>query len=122
MSKNKAPGMCLARYSALALRPLLGRCMEPSSTTSPGVLRRSASQPVCTIHLSFMVLVPPGCSGERDADAPVQLALLLDLGDGRRPDLAGALDVCAAARLQVDGPIHADGDQPHPARAHRRPH
>ena len=50
MSKNSAPGMCSARYSALALRLAVGRCMEPSSTTRPGVSRCEASQSVSTSH------------------------------------------------------------------------
>ena len=50
MSKNSAPGMCSARYSALASRLAVGRCMEPSSTTRPGVSRWEASQSVSTSH------------------------------------------------------------------------
>src|SRR5215510_5564805 len=84
MSKNRAPGMCPARYSALASRPLVGRCMEPSRTTRPGVSRWEASQSVSTSHRSapvvmrFLSLLS---LSQRHADAPVELALLLDLGD-----------------------------------------
>src|SRR5262245_7281466 len=49
-SKKSAPGMCCAKYSALALRLVVGRCMEPSSTTRAGVSRCQASQSVSTNH------------------------------------------------------------------------
>ena len=61
MLKNSAPGMCSARYSALASRLAVGRCMEPSSTTRSGASRRSASQFVSTIHFDALSAIgmPP---------------------------------------------------------------
>jgi hypothetical protein len=86
--------------------------MEPSSTTRSGASRRSASQLVSTIHLSGPLhgrLLQ--FSSERDANAPVDLALVLDLGDRHAADLAGAGDMRAAARLQIDAAVLANGNE-----------
>ena len=163
MSKNSAPGMCSARYSALALRLAVGRCMEPSSDDEARrvemrcqpvgldqpfacVVCHAFPLPDCVVMAGLLALglssagpdhpairglgargtLDPGtsprmtarrASRERDADAPVELALLLDLGDDDRADLAGALDVRAAARLQVDRAALADDDEAHLAGA-----
>ena len=64
---------------------------------------------------------PSPASGERlrqrDPDAAVLLALLLDVGDRDAADLAGAAHMRAAAGLQVDA---VDLDEPHAAGAARR--
>src|SRR5215831_7517836 len=137
MSKKIAPGMCCAKYSALALRLVVGKCMDPSSTTSAGACRCPASQSVSTSHLwassaialplfsswpflRSQVVVPASSfllSCERDADTAVELALLFDLGDRDLTDLARALHVRATARLQVDRAVLADDDEAYTARA-----
>ena len=121
MSKNSAPGMCSARYSALASRLAVGRCMEPSRTTRSGASRCEASQSVSTSHLRVVDalharVVPPIAQANETRMRRFMLALLLDLGDDDRADLAGALDVRAAAGLQVDGAVLADDDEAHLAR------
>ena len=50
ISKNRAPGMCSARYSFFASRPAVGRCQLPSSTIRSGEDRWLASQSVSTIQ------------------------------------------------------------------------
>src|SRR5262245_11955108 len=55
---------------------------------------------------------------ERNADAPVQLALLLDSGDGHATDLAGAPHVRSAARLQIHRAVLADDHKAHAAGTH----
>ena len=56
-------------------------------------------------------------SVEHEADAPVALALGLDLGDAERPRLAGVRQVRAAARLAIDA---VDLDDPQLAVGRRR--
>src|SRR5436305_11985456 len=48
MSKNTAPGMCAALYSALASRPVCGRYHEASAIRTSGASRCSASHSVET--------------------------------------------------------------------------
>src|SRR5437016_3933402 len=53
--------------------------------------------------------VPPALqlTRERDVDAAILPALVLDLADDHRPNLGGVADVGAAARLQIDaGDLH----------------
>ena len=125
MSKNSAPGMCSARYSALASRLAVGRCMEPSRMTRPGVSRCEASQSVSTSHF-------PALSSHRASLPPAQanatrmrrfsLPFFSILVTATGPISPVRLHVRAAAGLQVDRAVLADDDEAHAAGAHRRLH
>ena len=104
-----------------ASRPAVGRCMraveDDEVRARRGARRASRSRPaIVAAGVLACCVVSSDCSRERDADAPVQLALVLDLGDGDAADLARAPHVRAAAGLQVHGAVLADGDEAHPAR------
>src|SRR6185503_20525506 len=58
--------------------------------------------------------------GEGEPNAAVLPALFLDLGDRNAADLGGRANMRAAAWLQVDGTVDADGNQTHLAASRRR--
>src|SRR5215510_14281602 len=144
MSKNRAPGMWASRNSALALRLVVGKCIEPSRMTRSGASRCEASQSVSTSHLSAAVAMPflllvgvlsslgaraiptPALAdrrsplGKGDANATVQFTLLFNLADNDPPDFSGRTDMRATAWLQIDRAILADSHEPHLTTAHWR--
>ena len=117
MSKNTAPGICPSRNSTAPKRPVLGRCHEPSITP------RSASPSSAASSAGRAEIARSHRRGsgqkrrERDAHAAVDPALLLDLDDRCAADFAGARDMGASARLEVEA---LDGDEADAAGSGRR--
>src|SRR5689334_3191020 len=117
MSKNTAPGIWESRNSAAPIRPALGRCQDASITPRLGSPSSAASSAVLRKLREGMGRLIRLCGAERNAHAAVDLAFLLDAGHRGAADLAGARDMCSPTGLKIES---LDGDQPHPARSHRR--
>src|SRR5271165_1033280 len=118
MSKNTEPGIWPWRNSARPFRPVGGRCQDESITPSLGSPRSAASSAVVQkLRVGKGLLRSGRGIGQRDAHAPVDLALLFDTRDRGIADFAGAGDMGAPARLEVET---FDGDQPYATGARRR--
>ena len=105
--EEQRAGDVLGRYSALAIA-LGGGQMHGAVENDEVRAVEMRGKPVCvsTSHWCWASLLHAGVLLPGQANATrmrrFMLALLLDLGDDDRPDLAGAFDMRAAAGLQVD--------------------
>src|SRR5271165_467647 len=116
MSKKTAPGMWASGNSLAPNRPVLGRCQEASMTPTSAPPSSAASSAV--VHkLREVMGEAKSLRRENDPDPAIDPSLLLDLGDGRPPDLTGARDVGSAAGLKVQV---FDSHEADPAAAARR--
>src|SRR5271157_4479955 len=113
MSKNTEPGIWPWRNSASPFRPVGGKCQDESITPRVGSASSAASSAVVQkLRVGKGLLRSGRWISQRDAHAPVDLALLFDTGDRGIADFAGAGDMGAPARLEIQA---FDGDQPHVA-------
>ena len=93
-------------------RPVGGRCHDASITPEVRVAE-FGGEFICGAEVARRHRAPLRSGRERDAHAPVEPALLLDLRHRRAADFAGARDMRAAAGLEVEA---VDRDEAHAAR------